>query len=262
MKLFSTFFILLTYWLGLFNIDNNNDKAYFEISIQFCNETYKDFFGGEQTTNIIRLIDEKGKKHLLEKEKNKPSHFFIDDLPFGKYKVNYKNIKGKRVSLPIEVNQSSQTYDLCIDENVNWVEPTILKEIKDGEFLEILFEGVGGVYYYEKLIIGKQDDDYFIKSILLKRDYTQKDETKSHYENLAFKELPTNNSFIALSADDMNWLGTIETLIHFLETNNSCSSSEERYYFIKNGELLAEFRNGFCYQISPFSKMTRRFFNR
>ena len=54
--------------MGLFNIDNNNDKAYFEISIQFCYETYKDFFGGEQTTNIIRLIDDKGKKHLLEKQ--------------------------------------------------------------------------------------------------------------------------------------------------------------------------------------------------
>ena len=262
MKLFSSVIIIVTCCLSLFDTDNNSDKAYFEVSIQFCNETYKDFFGDEQTTNIIRLVDEKGKKHLLENEKNKPSRFFIDKLPFGKYKINYKNIKGKRTSIPIEVNQSSQTYELCIDKGVNWKEPSIFNEIADGEFLEILFEGAGGVYYYEKVVIGRQDDDFFIKSIPIKRDYSVKDETKSYYENLIFKELPTNNAFISLSDDDVVWLNHVETLMYFLETKSTCSSSEERYYFIKNGELLAEFKNGFCFKISPWGKLAKRFLNR
>lgn len=260
MKLFSSLSII-TCLLSLWSIDYNNDKAYFEVSIQFCNETYKEFFGGEHTTSIIRLIDEKEKKYLLEKEKNRPSRFFIDELPFGKYKISYKNIKGRRVSVPIEVNQSSQTYDLCIDEEIVWEEPTIFNNIQEGEFLEVLFEGVGGVYYYEKIIIGRQDDEYFVKSIPLKRDYAQKDETKSHFENLVFKELPTNNKFIPISSDDISWLKNIESLMSFLETKTTCASSEERYYFIKNGELLAEYKNGFCYEISPWGKITQRFFN-
>ena len=140
MKLFSSFAIIVTCWLGLFNVDNNNDKAYFEISVQFCNETYKDFFGSEQSTSIVRLIDEKGKKYVMDNEENKPSNFFLDEVPFGKYKISYKNIKGKRVSVPIEINQSSQTHEICIDEGIVWAVPSIFTEIQDGEFLEILFE--------------------------------------------------------------------------------------------------------------------------
>jgi hypothetical protein len=260
MKIFS-FFAIMVCCFSLF-ITNGNDKAYFEVSIQFCNETYKEFFGNDFTSGIIKLVDENGNKYSMEVDPKKSSRFYIHELPFGNYKITYKNIKGEKMSALVVVNQSSQTYDLCIDNGVEWVLPTIFNSIQDNEFLEILFEGVGGVYYYEKILIGRRGEEYFIKSVLLKRDYTKNDTTKSYYENLVFNEIPTKNTFTSISAYDIEWLGLIETLIRFLETKTTCAANEERYYFIKNGELLGEFRNGFCYPISPWGKVAKKFFNK
>lgn len=263
MKLFSLLLIVgcfIHFWYGY----QEKEGVHFEISINFCNETYRDFFGSTFSTKIIKLIDENGKKYLMNSDKSPASTFYIDDLPIGQYKISFKNFEGKKMILPIKISEDNQTYDLCIDENIDWRQPTLFNAIEDGEILEVIFEGSGGVYYYEKILIERQGENYFIKDIKIKRDYSVKeDETKSHYENLSFKEVERKEpKSVPISEENQLWLQSLETVMFFIETRAACMTNEEHYYFVKNGELLAEFKNGFCYRISPWGKMMKRFFNR
>lgn len=256
--------LLASYFLHFWYAYQEEETVHFEVTVNFCDETYRDFFGHTFTTNIIRLIDENGKKYLMQSENTPSSLFYIDELPLGKYKIAFKNFKGKRTSIPIEITEDNQTHELCLDEKITWKEPSLFNSIIDGEILEIIFEGSGGVYYYEKLLIERQGDEYFMKDVKIKRDYSvPEDENKSHFENLVFKEVYGQKpKSISIYEDDWIWLNNLESVIDFIETKTTCMTNEEHYYFVKNGELLAQYKNGFCFKVSPWGKMVRRFFNR
>lgn len=232
-----------------------------EIEIFFCNDAYREYFGEEMKVSIIHLVDAKGKRYNMESDTSPSTTFFINDLPFGVYHVLYKNLKGIKISVPIEIKETEQKIDLCIEEGIEWQTPNLLTTLENEEVLELIFEGVGGTYTYEKVLIEKKDSVWYLQYFKLERDYAiPKEENKTHFENLAFKTAAKGSETITLTEEKFNWLTGLETVTRLINSRNSCSMSEERYYFVKNGELLLEVQNGFCIRISPWGKLVTKFF--